>query len=58
MSHMLPLLPAIGCVAMMFSAGALARLVSNTSLAHAIRSRRRAVARHFRGDGRRKDPVA
>lgn len=36
MTHLLPLLPAVGCVAMMFGAGALARLARGTALGRAL----------------------
>jgi hypothetical protein len=42
MTHMLPLLPAIGCGAMMFGVGGIGRLVARTSLGRRLPFGRRA----------------
>jgi hypothetical protein len=49
MSHMLQLLPAIGCVAMMFGVGAIGRLVSRTPLGRAIARRDRLASQGHGG---------
>jgi hypothetical protein len=48
MTHLIPLLAAVGCIAMMFGAGAIAWLVAKTPLRRVSAIARRADARPTR----------